>query len=73
MRCTSAGQASLLALLSLSFLINTTLAWPTYNLHNSHLAKRQSSDNPPSGGEESDPVFNEEYDFIVAGGKSVVL
>lgn len=70
-------RASAGAVLLLSSLLSSTLAWPTYNLHNGdvakhlhsgHMGKRQF-DNPPGGGEDDDPTFNEEYDFIVAGGK----
>ncbi|KAF1828868.1 glucose-methanol-choline oxidoreductase-like protein [Decorospora gaudefroyi] len=69
MRYLTAPQASLCALLSLSSLVGLTSAWPTYNLHNSRLAKRQeSSDLPAQGGGNDDPAFNEEYDFIIAGG-----
>lgn len=68
MRSISVGQASLLGLLSLSTLLGNSLAWPSYNLHNHNIAKRQSTENPPPGGNEAAPVFNEEYDFIIAGG-----
>jgi choline dehydrogenase len=67
----SAGKASVFALFSLSSLLSTTSAWPSYNLHHS---KRQSSGvNPPSGGVEDEPNFNEEYDFIIAGGGTAGL
>jgi choline dehydrogenase len=70
----SAGKVSVWALLSLSSLLSTTSAWPSYNLHHSRHAKRQSSgDNPPSGGVEDEPNFNEEYDFIIAGGGTAGL
>lgn len=65
----SAGQASIWALLSLSSVFSLTAAWPTNNFHNFKNAKRQSSEDGPAAGEaEDEPVFNEEYDFIVAGG-----
>jgi choline dehydrogenase-like flavoprotein len=74
MRYLTASQASLCGLLSLSSLFNLTSAWPTYNLHNSQISKRQApGDNPPSGGAEEEPVFNEEYDFIIAGGGTAGL
>jgi hypothetical protein len=69
MRFLTAAQASTGVLLSLSTLISITSAWPTYNLHNSQFAKRQgSADLPSQGGQDEEQVFNEEYDFIVAGG-----
>jgi hypothetical protein len=69
MRYLTAAQASTGVLLSLSTLISITSAWPTYNLHNSQFAKRQgSADLPSQGGQDEEQVFNEEYDFIVAGG-----
>ncbi|OAL55282.1 glucose-methanol-choline oxidoreductase-like protein [Pyrenochaeta sp. DS3sAY3a] len=64
----SAGQASIWALLSLSSVFSLTAAWPTNNFHNFKNAKRQSSEDGPAAVEaEDEPVFNEEYDFIVAG------
>lgn len=69
MRYFTAAKASTYALLSFSSLISITSAWPTYNLHNSQFAKRQGpGDLPSQGGQTEEPVFNEEYDFIVAGG-----
>jgi hypothetical protein len=69
MRYLNAAQASTCVLLSCSSLIGIASAWPTYNLHNSQLAKRQGpAELPPQGGQDEEPVFNEEYDFIVAGG-----
>ncbi|KAI8943833.1 hypothetical protein NX059_001806 [Plenodomus lindquistii] len=69
----SAGRASIYALVSLSSIINLSSAWPTNNLRHSKFAGRQSSDNPPSGGEAEDPTFNEEYDFVIAGGGTAGL
>jgi len=69
MRYLVVAKASTYALLSFSSLISITSAWPTYNLHNSQFAKRQGpGDLPSQGGQTEEPVFNEEYDFIVAGG-----
>ncbi|KAF9701202.1 hypothetical protein EKO04_000040 [Ascochyta lentis] len=74
MRQISTGHTSVLALLTLSTLLSTVSAWPNFNLHNSRHAKRQSSgDNPPSGGAEEDLTFNEECDFIIAGGGTAGL
>ncbi|PSN75402.1 glucose-methanol-choline oxidoreductase-like protein [Corynespora cassiicola Philippines] len=47
-------------------LIATASAWPTY-----HWRKRQSSDNPPA--ENESPTFEEEYDFVIAGGGTAGL
>lgn len=66
----SAGKASVWGLLSLSLLFNTTSAWPSYNLHNSRQAKRSSDDD---GAAKDEPRFNEEYDFIIAGGGTAGL
>ncbi|KAF2677623.1 GMC oxidoreductase [Lentithecium fluviatile CBS 122367] len=52
--------------LSLSLLVATTHAWPAY-----HFEKRQSSDTPPAQPEE--PTFEEEYDFVIAGGGTAGL
>lgn len=69
MRCLTVGQAFTCVVLSLSSLLSVTSAWPTFNLHNSQFAKRQGpSDTPPQGGVDNEPAFNEEYDFIIAGG-----
>lgn len=66
MRYLTAAKAATYALLSFSSIAS---AWPTYNLHNSQFAKRQGpGDLPSQGGQTEEPVFNEEYDFIVAGG-----
>ncbi|KAL6707101.1 hypothetical protein ACN47E_004853 [Coniothyrium glycines] len=73
MRCVTTRQATLWGLLSLSTFVSLSSAWPTYNLYNSKFSKRQSSDNPPSGGAEDQPNFNEEYDFIIAGGGTAGL
>lgn len=73
MRYLTIGQASLCTLLSVSSLFNQISAWPTYNLHNSQFAKRQSSESSPPGGVEEEPTFNEEYDFVIAGGKLLNL
>ncbi|KAJ4318577.1 hypothetical protein N0V94_004355 [Neodidymelliopsis sp. IMI 364377] len=73
MRHTSARQASIWTLLYVSTLFSAVSAWPNYNLHNSRHAKRQSpGDNSLSGGAEG-PEFNEEYDFIIAGGGTAGL
>ncbi|KAJ4398657.1 hypothetical protein N0V91_010012 [Didymella pomorum] len=70
----SAGRAFLWALFTSTALFSTVSAWPNYNLHNSRHAKRQSfGDDAPSGGSEDDPSFNEEYDFIIAGGGTAGL
>lgn len=45
----------------LAVLSSAVCAWPTY-----HWAKRQASDTPLA--EPGDPTFEEEYDFIIAGG-----
>ncbi|KAH7393093.1 glucose-methanol-choline oxidoreductase-like protein [Pyrenochaeta sp. MPI-SDFR-AT-0127] len=74
MRHITVGQVSLYALLSVSSLLSFTSAWPTYNLHHSQFPKRQSSgDTPPSQEAEKEPTFNEEYDFIIAGGGTAGL
>ncbi|CBX90569.1 similar to glucose-methanol-choline oxidoreductase:GMC oxidoreductase [Plenodomus lingam JN3] len=73
MKYLSAGQASLYAILSVSSLFSIASAWPTNNLRHSKFASRQSSDNPPSGGAEEEPKFNEEYDFVIAGGGTAGL
>lgn len=73
MKYLSAGQVSLYAVLSVSSLFTIASAWPTNNLRHSKFASRQSSDNPPSGGAEEEPKFNEEYDFIIAGGGTAGL
>ncbi|KAF2855286.1 GMC oxidoreductase [Plenodomus tracheiphilus IPT5] len=73
MRYLSASQASLYAILSLSSLFSITSAWPTNNFRHSRFATRQSSENPPSGGVEEEPSFNEEYDFVIAGGGTAGL
>ncbi|KAI4635685.1 uncharacterized protein J4E87_000640 [Alternaria ethzedia] len=71
MRYLTAAKASTYALLSFSSIAS---AWPTYNLHNSQFAKRQGpGDLPSQGGQTEEPVFNEEYDFIVAGGGTAGL
>lgn len=68
------GRMVVALLLTFFVFISTVSAWPNYNLHNSQHARRQSSgDNPPSGGTEEEPSFNEEYDFIVAGGGTAGL
>ena len=70
MRYLTATKASTYALLSFSSIVS---AWPTYNLHNSQFAKRQGpGDLPSQGGQTEEPVFNEDYDFIVAGGTSTL-
>ena len=51
-----------LTVFALTLLLTTSQAWPTY-----HFSKRQSpGDSPPAQSE--DPTFEEEYDFIIAGG-----
>lgn len=55
MRYISAGRTSVWALL----LSTVSASWPSYNLHNSQHTKRHSPE---------EPEFNEEYDFIIAGG-----
>lgn len=57
----SLAHLSIWTSLSVALLLSSASAWPTYH------AKRQSSDTPP-GGENSDPTFEEEYDFVIAGG-----
>jgi len=56
----SLGPWSTWTSLSISLLLSSAFAWPTYH-------KRQSSDTPP-GGQVPDPTFEEEYDFVIAGG-----
>ena len=56
----SLGHLSTWTLLSISLLLSSASSWPTYH-------KRQSSDTPP-GGQIPDPTFEEEYDFVIAGG-----
>ncbi|KAF1969011.1 glucose-methanol-choline oxidoreductase-like protein [Bimuria novae-zelandiae CBS 107.79] len=51
---------------ALTLLLTTSRAWPAY-----HFTKRQSSDTPPAQSE--DPSFEEEYDFIIAGGGTAGL
>lgn len=47
-------------------LFTSAHAWPSY-----HFVKRQSSDTPPA--QDSDPTFEEEYDFVIAGGGTAGL
>jgi choline dehydrogenase len=66
----SAGKTSVWGLLSFSLLFSTTSAWPNYNLHNSRHAKQSPGDD---GVAKDEPKFNEEYDFIIAGGGTAGL
>ncbi|KAJ4345516.1 uncharacterized protein N0V89_011649 [Didymosphaeria variabile] len=52
--------------LVLALCLTSTQAWPAY-----HFVKRQSSENPP--GQSQDPTFEEEYDFVIAGGGTAGL
>ncbi|KAF3000872.1 hypothetical protein E8E13_007634 [Curvularia kusanoi] len=71
---TPARQVSVWSTLIIYTLIASVSAWPSYNLHNSRYAKRQSSgDSLPSGGAEEEPNFDEEFDFIIAGGGTAGL
>ncbi|KAF2120114.1 glucose-methanol-choline oxidoreductase-like protein [Lophiotrema nucula] len=56
----------LLHLYQLSVALGVVSAWPAY------LHKRQSSDTPGPG-ETEDPTFEEEYDFVIAGGGTAGL
>ncbi|KAF1954257.1 glucose-methanol-choline oxidoreductase-like protein [Byssothecium circinans] len=56
-----------LTALSLSLLLTTANAWPRY-----HWSKRQSSGDSPRA-QPQDPTFEEEYDFVIAGGGTAGL
>lgn len=69
MRHLTIGQASTCVLLTLSSLLTVTTAWPTSNAYDSQFAKRHgSNESPPQNGTDSEEPYNEEYDFIIAGG-----
>ena len=70
MRRLTIGRASTCVLLTLSSLFTITTAWPASNPHDSQFAKRQDSNgSPPQGSTDNEQPYNEEYDFIIAGGK----
>ncbi|KAF1936827.1 glucose-methanol-choline oxidoreductase-like protein [Clathrospora elynae] len=74
MRYPIAIEASLYGVLSFSWLFNLISALPTTNLHGSQFFKRELPENNPRlGGVQEDFVFNEEYDFIIAGGGTAGL
>lgn len=73
MRSLSIRQASVWTCLSLSVLISTCSGWPTYNSYNSRAGKRQAPGSPQPGQPSEEPTFEEEYDFVIAGGGTAGL
>lgn len=74
MRRLTIGQASTCVLLTLSSLFTVTTAWPTSNSYDAQFAKRHgSSDSTPQNSTDSEQPYNEEYDFIIAGGGTAGL
>ncbi|KAF2021356.1 GMC oxidoreductase [Aaosphaeria arxii CBS 175.79] len=69
----SAGRLLLWTCFSTTFLINATSAWPTNNRYNARFSKRQSTEDPPGQPAAEEPNFNEEYDFVIAGGGTAGL